>query len=182
MPVVVVVVVAVMRGDGGGLKGARGRQGRGAAVAGRWRRVAVILLALAYAASMLVVFLGGGAGGVAVAGAGAGALRQRGAPAPAGSVYRSHLVLDRLLPELRASSASRPHPVSDLGPWIAAGTPSARVSWLVPWGTVMPDLLPAFHLGCSSWLPLSIRVKIAPSSQFFDWFVQFISSQWLQCL
>nr|AAX95803.1 growth regulator protein, putative [Oryza sativa Japonica Group]ABA91716.1 Plant protein family protein [Oryza sativa Japonica Group] len=112
MPVVVVVVVvAVMRGDGGGLKGARGRQGRGAAVAGRWRRVAVILLALAYAASMLVVFLGGGAGGVAVAGAGAGALRQRGAPAPAGSVYRSHLVLDRLLPELRASSASRPHPL-----------------------------------------------------------------------
>uniref|UniRef100_I1QY61 O-fucosyltransferase family protein n=1 Tax=Oryza glaberrima TaxID=4538 RepID=I1QY61_ORYGL len=111
MPVVVVVVVAVMRGDGGGLKGARGRQGRGAAVAGRWRRVAVILLALAYAASMLVVFLGGGAGGVAVAGAGAGALRQRGAPAPAGSVYRSHLVLDRLLPEMRASSASRPHPL-----------------------------------------------------------------------
>uniref|UniRef100_A0A0E0BFZ7 O-fucosyltransferase family protein n=1 Tax=Oryza glumipatula TaxID=40148 RepID=A0A0E0BFZ7_9ORYZ len=107
MPVVVVVVVAVMRGDGGGLKGARGRQGRGAAVAGRWRRVAVILLALAYAASMLVVFLGGGAGGVAVA----GALRQRGAPAPAGSVYRSHLVLDRLLPEMRASSASRPHPL-----------------------------------------------------------------------
>uniref|UniRef100_A0A0E0MD30 O-fucosyltransferase family protein n=1 Tax=Oryza punctata TaxID=4537 RepID=A0A0E0MD30_ORYPU len=114
MPVVVVVVVvgAVMRGDGGGLKGARGRQGR-AAVAGRWRRVAVMLLALAYAASMLVVFLGGGragmggAGGVAVA----GALRLRGAPAPAGSVYRSHLVFDRLLPEMRASSASRPHPL-----------------------------------------------------------------------
>uniref|UniRef100_A0A0D9XPM5 O-fucosyltransferase family protein n=1 Tax=Leersia perrieri TaxID=77586 RepID=A0A0D9XPM5_9ORYZ len=94
---------AAMRGGdgGGGVKGARRPAGR-AALAGRRRRAAVMLLALAYAAAMLVVFLGGRSG---VGGAG-----EVVAPAPAGSVYRSHLVFDRLLPEMRAS-ASRPHPL-----------------------------------------------------------------------
>ncbi|KAF0933587.1 hypothetical protein E2562_018831 [Oryza meyeriana var. granulata] len=66
-----------------------------------------MLLALAYAAAMLVVFLGGGRAGLV--GVVAGALRRR-APAPTGSVYRSHLVFERLLSEMRAS-ASRPHPL-----------------------------------------------------------------------
>ncbi|KAL5204494.1 hypothetical protein ABZP36_009365 [Zizania latifolia] len=90
------------------------RAGR-ALAGGRRRRAAVLLLALAYAAAMLVLVLGwcagldlglgmGGAGGVVT-----GALRRR-APAPPGSVYRSHLVFERLLPDMRVS-ASRPHPL-----------------------------------------------------------------------
>ncbi|WVZ53919.1 hypothetical protein U9M48_004805 [Paspalum notatum var. saurae] len=76
---------------------------------GRRRRGALLLLALAYAAAMLMLSMGGSEGPGA-AGVVAGALRRRGQPAPPGSVYRSHLVFERLLPEMRAFS-SRPNPL-----------------------------------------------------------------------
>ncbi|KQJ89198.1 hypothetical protein BRADI_4g24147v3 [Brachypodium distachyon] len=94
---------ASMRGGSEAAKAAARRQGR--VPSGRRRQAAALLLALAYAAAMLVVFLGGGGG----------AMRGRRARAPAaappGSVYRSHLVFERLLPDMRAASSSRPGPL-----------------------------------------------------------------------
>ncbi|KAL6658313.1 hypothetical protein ACP70R_003899 [Stipagrostis hirtigluma subsp. patula] len=95
---------APMRGTEAGAKPAR-RLGR--ALAGRPRRAALLLLALTYAAAMLMLALGGGGG--AGAGLGAGGVATV-AAAPPGSVYRSHLLFERLLPEMRAF-ASRPNPL-----------------------------------------------------------------------
>uniref|UniRef100_A0A453HI26 O-fucosyltransferase family protein n=1 Tax=Aegilops tauschii subsp. strangulata TaxID=200361 RepID=A0A453HI26_AEGTS len=101
---------ASMRG-GESAKGTARRPDR--VLAARRRRAAVLLLALAYTAAMLVLLLGAdgtglGAGGGRVV---VGAPRPRArAPAPPGSVYRSHLVFERLLPEMRAL-ASRPSPL-----------------------------------------------------------------------
>ncbi|KAF7048068.1 hypothetical protein CFC21_056884 [Triticum aestivum] len=97
---------ASMRG-GEGAKGTARRPDR--VLAARRRRATVLLLALAYTAAMLVLLLGAdgtglGAGGGRVV---VGAPRP---PAPPGSVYRSHLVFERLLPEMRAL-ASRPSPL-----------------------------------------------------------------------
>jgi hypothetical protein len=82
----------------------------GRVLVGRRRRAAVLLLALAYAAAMLVLTIGGSEG-FGSSGVVAGALGRRVQPAPPGSVYRSHLVFERLLPEMRAF-ASPPNPVS----------------------------------------------------------------------
>ncbi|KAF8711134.1 hypothetical protein HU200_029142 [Digitaria exilis] len=71
----------------------------------RRRRAALLLLALAYAAAMLMLAVGGGEGLGAAAGVVEAALRRRAPPPqpqPPGSVYRSHLVFERLLPEMRA--------------------------------------------------------------------------------
>jgi hypothetical protein len=91
-----------------GAKPAARRLGR--VLVGRRRRAAVLLLALAYVAAMLVLAMGvsEGFGSSSVV---AGALGRRAQPAPPGSVYRSHLVFERLLPEMRAF-APRPNPVS----------------------------------------------------------------------
>ncbi|KAE8804477.1 hypothetical protein D1007_19514 [Hordeum vulgare] len=107
MPPSVAVASASMRG-GEGAKAAARRPGR--LLAGRRRRAAVLILALAYAAAVTVLFLGGGGAGLGTSGGGlvAGALRRGAlAPAPPGSLYRSHLLFERLLPEMRVS-ASRP--------------------------------------------------------------------------
>lgn len=85
-----------------GAKPAARRLGR--VLVGRRRRAAVLLLALAYTAAMLMLTMGGGEG-FGSSGVVEGAL------GPPGSVYRSHLVFERLLPEMRAF-ASRPNPVS----------------------------------------------------------------------
>jgi hypothetical protein len=67
---------------------------------GRRRRAAVLLLVLAYVAGMLMLVLCGGAG-LAAEGVAAAVTKGR-APAPPGSLYRSHLVFERLLPDMRA--------------------------------------------------------------------------------
>ncbi|OQU82997.1 hypothetical protein SORBI_3005G060100 [Sorghum bicolor] len=84
-----------------GAKPAARRLGR--VLVGRRRRAAVLLLALAYTAAMLMLTMGGGEG-FGSSGVVEGAL------GPPGSVYRSHLVFERLLPEMRAF-ASRPNPL-----------------------------------------------------------------------
>ena len=76
-----------------GAKPAARRLGR--VLVGRRRRAAVLLLALAYTAAMLMLTMGGGEG-FGSSGVVEGAL------GPPGSVYRSHLVFERLLPEMRA--------------------------------------------------------------------------------
>lgn len=108
------------RGGGCGAKAAAARRsGRGGG--GRRRAAVVLLLALAYVAGLLVFVLAGG-GGVGVGGRvevgrevgvmTVASLRRRRAAAAAapqpGSVYRSHLVFERLWPDIRddASSAS----------------------------------------------------------------------------
>uniref|UniRef100_A0ACD5W6K2 Uncharacterized protein n=1 Tax=Avena sativa TaxID=4498 RepID=A0ACD5W6K2_AVESA len=100
-----------MRGAEGPKATAR-RPGR--VLAGRRRRAAVLLLALSYTAAMLMLFLCAGSSGLSStggSGVAVGSLRRRpAAPAPPGSVYRSHLVFERLLPDMRAS-ASRPNPL-----------------------------------------------------------------------
>ncbi|CAM0874660.1 unnamed protein product [Alopecurus aequalis] len=107
MPPAVDVASASMRG-GEGAKATARRPGR--TLAGRRRRTAVLLLALSYAAAMLMLFLCSGDSGLSSSMA-VGSLRRRpAAPAPPGSVYRSHLVFERLLPDMRAS-ASRPNPL-----------------------------------------------------------------------
>ena len=94
---------ASMRGtEAAGPRHAARRLGR--VLDGRRRRAALLLLALAYAAAMLMLATGGGEG------LGAGVVVEAAPPAP-GSVYRSHLAFERLLPEMRAF-ASRPNPVN----------------------------------------------------------------------
>jgi hypothetical protein len=98
-----------MRGtDSSGAKPAARRLVR--VLAGRRRRAALLFLALAYAAAMLVLAICGGealgSGGMVEA-----ALRRRQPPALPGSVYRSHLMFERLLPEMRAFT-THPNPVS----------------------------------------------------------------------
>uniref|UniRef100_A0ACD5XIK2 Uncharacterized protein n=1 Tax=Avena sativa TaxID=4498 RepID=A0ACD5XIK2_AVESA len=100
-------VVPLVRGAA---KAARRHQaGRGGG--GRRRAAVVLLLALAYAAGLLLFVFGGGASvdvggraGVTVA-----SFRRRGAPArsppPPGSVYRSHIVFERLWPDIRDDAA-----------------------------------------------------------------------------
>ncbi|KAM0867862.1 hypothetical protein ACQ4PT_041684 [Festuca glaucescens] len=107
MPPAVAVASAPMRG-GEGAKATARRPGR--TLAGRRRRAAVLLLALSYAAAMLMLFLCSGGSGLSSAGGSGLVGRRPAAPAPPGSVYRSHLVFDRLLPDMRAS-ASRPNPL-----------------------------------------------------------------------
>ncbi|KAK8447363.1 hypothetical protein SEVIR_8G055600v4 [Setaria viridis] len=104
----VAAAAASMRGnDSPGAKPAARRLVR--VLAGRRRRAALLLLALAYAAAMLMLAMCGGeglgAGGVVEA-----ALRRGSPPPPPGSVHRSHLVFERLLPEMRAFT-SRPNPL-----------------------------------------------------------------------
>ncbi|KAG8050920.1 hypothetical protein GUJ93_ZPchr0009g755 [Zizania palustris] len=91
---------------GGGGKAAARRPGRG-----RRRAAVVLLLALAYAVGILMFVLGGGGAGpsgragVTVA----SVRRRRAAPLPSpppGSVYRSHLVFNRLLPDIRDETSS----------------------------------------------------------------------------
>ncbi|PUZ43926.1 hypothetical protein GQ55_8G046000 [Panicum hallii var. hallii] len=95
---------ASMRGtEAAGPRLAARRLGR--VLDGRRRRAALLLLALAYAAAMLMLATGGGEG------LGAGVVVEAAPPAPPGSVYRSHLVFERLLPEMRAF-ASQPNPVN----------------------------------------------------------------------
>ncbi|CAM0874662.1 unnamed protein product [Alopecurus aequalis] len=132
MPPAVDVASASMRG-GEGAKATARRPGR--TLAGRRRRTAVLLLALSYAAAMLMLFLCSGDSGLSSSMA-VGSLRRRpAAPAPPGSVYRSHLVFERLLPDMRAS-ASRPNPICD-----AVAVASILNATLVT---------PAFHLN-SVW-------------------------------
>ncbi|XP_039824607.1 O-fucosyltransferase 9-like isoform X2 [Panicum virgatum] len=92
---------ASMRGtEAAGPRHAARRLGR--VLDGRRRRAALLLLALAYAAAMLMLATGGGEG------LGAGVVVEAAPPAPPaapGSVYRSHLVFERLLPEMRAFAA-----------------------------------------------------------------------------
>lgn len=105
----VAAAAASMRGtETVGAKSAARRLSR--VLVGRRRRAAVLLLALAYAAAMLMLTIGGSEGSGS-SGVVAGVLRRGAQPAPPGSVYRSHLVFERLLPEMRAF-ASRPNPVS----------------------------------------------------------------------
>ncbi|KAM3311590.1 hypothetical protein ACQJBY_031930 [Aegilops geniculata] len=111
MPPAIALASASMRG-GEGAKGTARRPDR--VLAARRRRAAVLLLALAYTAAILVLLLGAGGTGLGTGGGRVvvGAPRPRArAPALPGSVYRSHLVFERLLPEMRAL-ASRPGPVS----------------------------------------------------------------------
>ncbi|KAL6642329.1 hypothetical protein ACP70R_020510 [Stipagrostis hirtigluma subsp. patula] len=116
-------VASSMRG-----KAAARRQGRGGGGGGRRRGAVVLLLALAYAAGMLVFLLGGrvsGGAGVEVA-----SLRRRrradgataagAAPPPQpGSVYRSHLVFERLWPAMRddATAAASASSLSSSASW-----------------------------------------------------------------
>lgn len=111
-------------------KPATWRRPGGRGVARRRVAVAALLIALAYAGGLLMFLLderlsGGSVGGAAAGGLGpmvtvaSSVRRRRPLPSPAdapphaqpGSVYRSHLVFERLLPEMRAF-ASRPNPVS----------------------------------------------------------------------
>ena len=99
---------ASMRGtEAAGPRHAARRLGR--VLDGRRRRAALLPLALAYAAATLMLATGGGEG------LGAGVVVEAAPPAAAaaapGSVYRSHLAFERLLPEMRAF-ASRPNPVN----------------------------------------------------------------------
>ncbi|OEL30631.1 Uncharacterized protein BAE44_0008348 [Dichanthelium oligosanthes] len=104
----VAAAAASMRGtEAAGARPTARRLGR--VLVGRRRRAAVLLLALAYAAAMLMLAMGGGEG-LGAAGEVEAALRRRAAPAPPGSVYRSRLVFERLLPEMCAF-ASRPNPL-----------------------------------------------------------------------
>ncbi|KAF8731003.1 hypothetical protein HU200_016883 [Digitaria exilis] len=91
----VAAAAASMRGtEAAGAKPAARRLGR-VLLGPRRRRAALLLLALAYAAAMLMLAVGGGEGLGAAGGVVEAAL-------PPGSVYRSHLVFERLLPEMRA--------------------------------------------------------------------------------
>ncbi|XP_008669805.1 O-fucosyltransferase 9 isoform X1 [Zea mays] len=104
----VAAAAASMRGtETVGAKSAARRLSR--VLVGRRRRAAVLLLALAYAAAMLMLTIGGSEGSGS-SGVVAGVLRRGAQSAPPGSVYRSHLVFERLLPEMRAF-ASRPNPL-----------------------------------------------------------------------
>ena len=98
---------ASMRGtEAAGPRHAARRLGR--VLDGRRRRTALLLLALAYAAATLMLATGGGEG------LGAGVVVEAvpaAPPAAPGSVYRSHLVFERLLPEMRAFAA-RPNSVN----------------------------------------------------------------------
>ncbi|XP_008669806.1 O-fucosyltransferase 9 isoform X2 [Zea mays] len=106
----VAAAAASMRGtETVGAKSAARRLSR--VLVGRRRRAAVLLLALAYAAAMLMLTIGGSEGSGS-SGVVAGVLRRGAQSAPPGSVYRSHLVFERLLPEMRAF-ASRPNPICD---------------------------------------------------------------------
>ncbi|KAK3139440.1 hypothetical protein QOZ80_5AG0383320 [Eleusine coracana subsp. coracana] len=108
---------------GGGKAGAARRPGRV-----RRRGAVALLLALAYAAGLLMFVLGGRVssssslppGGVEVA---SSLLRRRrrveeaSAPPRPGSVYRSHLVFDRLWPAMRDDAASASSSVSSAASW-----------------------------------------------------------------
>ena len=130
-----------MRGtETAGPKPAARRLGR--VLVGRRRRTAVLLLALAYAAAMLVVTIGVSEG-FGPSGAVAGALGLRAQPASPGSVYRSHLVFERLLPEMRAF-ASRPSPVSV--PKLSFFAPYTRILWLDFVGAELSSCMPKFRV------------------------------------
>ncbi|KAL6870856.1 hypothetical protein ACP4OV_014704 [Aristida adscensionis] len=104
---------AAMRGAEAAAAAGKPARRLGRVLAGRRRRAALLLLALAYAAAMLMLALGagaGGAGGASAAGVVAAALGRRASSALPGSVYRSHHLFERLLPEMRAF-ASRPNPL-----------------------------------------------------------------------
>ncbi|CAL4942056.1 unnamed protein product [Urochloa decumbens] len=105
----VAAAAASMRGiESAGARPAARRLGR--VLVGRRRRAALLLLALAYTAAMLMFAMFGDEGLVADGGVVEAALRRRVSPAPPGSVYRSHLVFERLIPEMRAF-ISRPNPL-----------------------------------------------------------------------
>ncbi|TVU26131.1 hypothetical protein EJB05_28667, partial [Eragrostis curvula] len=108
---------ASMRGTEAGTKNGR-RLVR--VLVGRRRRAAVLLLALAYVAAILMLVLGGGAG--MRAGSVVAVATHRRAPAPPGSLYRSHLVFERLLPDMRAF-------VSRTNPLVASHTKKTGKRW-----------------------------------------------------
>ncbi|CAL4916909.1 unnamed protein product [Urochloa decumbens] len=105
----VAAAAASMRGiESAGARPAARRLGR--VLVGRRRRAALLFLALAYTVAMLMLAMFGDEGLVADGGVVEAALRRRVSPAPPGSVYRSHLVFERLIPEMGAF-ISRPNPL-----------------------------------------------------------------------
>jgi hypothetical protein len=108
-------------------KPATWRRPGGRGVARRRVAVAALLLALAYAGGLLMFLLdvgGAAAGGLGPAVTVASSVRRRPLPSPAdapphaqpGSVYRSHLVFERLLPAMR-DDATLPSSLSASASW-----------------------------------------------------------------